>query len=58
MNIGRPTIDPKEVSIRVRVNEEMRNWLFQNSEKQKKSVSQIIRDLISQSMKNKDSLKT
>lgn len=53
MSIGRPTIDPKGASIRVRVNEEMKNWLFQNSEKQKKSVSQIIRDLISQSMKNK-----
>ncbi len=51
MNTGRPTIDPKGESIRVRVNEEMKNWLFKNSQKEKKSVSQIIRDLIIDSMK-------
>lgn len=50
MNNGRPTTDPKGVSIRVRVNEEMKNWLFKNAEKQKKTVSQLIRDLIYQSM--------
>lgn len=50
MNVGRPTADPKGTSIRVRVNEEMKDWLFKISEKEKKSVSQIIRDLILKSM--------
>lgn len=51
MNIGRPTIDHKGESIRVRVNDDMRNWLYQISQKKQKSVSQVIRDLIDESMK-------
>ena len=51
MNTGRPTIDHKGESIRVRVNEDMRKWLYQISQKNQKSVSQIIRDLIDESMR-------
>ena len=51
MNTGRPTIDHKGESIRVRVNEDMRKWLYQISQTKQKSVSQIIRDLIDESMR-------
>lgn len=37
MNTGRPTIDHKGESIRVRVNEDMRKWLYQISQKNKKA---------------------
>lgn len=47
---GRPTNDPKRDSIRVRLNNEMRDWLFQKSQKEKKTVSQIIRDIITRDM--------
>lgn len=50
MNTGRPTIDPKGEDIRVRINYEMKQYLFQKSEKEKKSISQIIRDLIKEKM--------
>ena len=52
MRYGRPTTDPKGDSIRVRLNDEMREWLFKKSEREKKTVSQLIRDLIVQDMKN------
>jgi len=51
MNTGRPTIDHKGESIRVRVNDDMRKWLYQISRKNQKSVSQVIRDLIDESMR-------
>lgn len=50
---GRKTTDPKENFIRVRLNDEMQSWIFQKSQKEKKTVSQIIRDLINQDMKRK-----
>ena len=43
---GRPTTDPKEDSIRVRVNDDMRMLLEKESLRSGKSISQIIRDLI------------
>lgn len=49
---GRPTNDPKGDSIRVRLNDEMKAWLFQKSQKEKKSVSQLIRDLILKEMQS------
>lgn len=52
MRHGRPTTDPKGDSIRLRVNDDMREWLFKKSEKEKKSVSEIIRDLIRDDMVN------
>lgn len=51
MNTGRPTADHKGESIRVRVNDDMRKWLYQISQKKQKSVSQVIRDLIDESMR-------
>lgn len=51
MNTGRPTSDPKVESIRVRVNDDMKDWLYGMSKRKCKSVSQIIRDLILNEMK-------
>lgn len=53
MPYGRPTSDPKGNSIRIRLNDEMRGYLFKKSEKEKKTVSQIIRDIIARDMKSK-----
>lgn len=53
MPYGRPTSDPKGNSIRIRLNDEMRGYLFKKSEKEKKTVSQIIRDIIAGDMKSK-----
>lgn len=46
MVTGRPTSDPKGEDIRVRINGEMKDFLFRKSQKEKKSVSQLVRDLI------------
>lgn len=47
MNCGRPTTNPKGESIRVRITEEMKIKLNKQSSQTGKSISQIIRDLIS-----------
>lgn len=52
MKCGRPTSDPKIESIRVRLNEEMKNHLFTKSRKENKTVSQIIRDLVIKDMQS------
>lgn len=54
MPYGRPTSDPKGNSIRIRLNEEMREYLFKKSEKEKKTISQVIRDIIAIDMKSKN----
>lgn len=51
MVTGRPTADPKGEDIRVRLNWEMKQFLFQKSQKEKKSISQIIRELIRDEMR-------
>ena len=51
MRYGRPTSDPKDEVTRVRLNQEMRRWLFRKSEIEQKSVSQVIRDIIAENMK-------
>lgn len=51
MVTGRPTADPKGEAIRVRLNWEMKQFLFQKSQKEKKSISQIIRELIRDEMR-------
>lgn len=51
MQYGRPTTDPKGESMRVRLNTEMKQWLFKQSEKTGISVSQIIRDSVYRTMK-------
>lgn len=50
MTKGRPTTDPKGDSIRVRVNDDMRILLEKESKQTGQSISQIIRDLITQNL--------
>lgn len=50
---GRPTIDHKNNPIRVRLNEEMRNWIEYRSKITGLTISQLIRDMIENEMKNK-----
>lgn len=50
MQRGRKTNDPKRNFIRLRLNDEMQSWLFQKSQKEKKTISELIRDLISKDM--------
>lgn len=48
---GRPTTDPKTSVIRVRLNDEMNQWILKASESKNITVSQLIRELIEQAMK-------
>lgn len=50
---GRPTIDHKNNPIRVRLNEEMRDWIEKKSESTGTTISQLIRDMIENEMKMK-----
>lgn len=50
---GRPTIDYKNNPIRVRLNEEMRDWIEYRSKITGLTISQLIRDMIENEMKNK-----
>lgn len=47
---GRPTDDAKGEAIRIRLNQDMLNWLKRRSSATGTSVSQIIRDLIAKAM--------
>lgn len=49
---GRPTTDHKSNPIRVRLNEEMRGWIERKSELTGITISQLIRDMIENEMKN------
>ena len=46
MRTGRPTDDPKEYRLNVRVNEETYNVLEMIAQKEDKSVSEVIRDAL------------
>lgn len=50
---GRPTTDHKNNPIRIRLNEEMRDWIEKKSESIGITISQLIRDMIENEMKNK-----
>ena len=50
---GRPTTDYKNKPIRVRLNEEMRDWIEKKSETTGITISRLIRDMIENEMKNK-----
>lgn len=47
---GRPTSDPKGNSIRVRVNDETKHWLYNKANLEGKTVSEYVRDLIQRDM--------
>lgn len=48
---GRPTTDPKTDVIRVRLNDEMNQWILRASESRGITVSQLVRELIECGMK-------
>lgn len=50
---GRPTVDHKNNPIRVRLNDEMREWIEGKSTITGKTISQLIRDMIEHEMKIK-----
>ena len=50
---GRPTTDHKNNPIRVRLNDEMREWIEGKSTITGKTISQLIRDMIEHEMKIK-----
>ena len=47
---GRPTTDPKGDSIRIRINDDMRKRLEKKSFQTGQSISQIIRNLITENL--------
>lgn len=47
---GRQTEDPKPNVIRIRLNEDMRQWVEKKSITEGKSISQIIRDAVNSAM--------
>ena len=51
---GRPTIDRKNNPIRIRLNEEMRDWIEKQSMRTGETISQLIRDMIENEMKIKN----
>lgn len=49
---GRPTTDPKVNTLRIRLNDEMNQWLFRTSENKGITVSQLMREIVEQAMKS------
>ena len=48
---GRPTTDPKVNTLRIRLNDDMNQWLFKISENRGITVSQLMREIVEQAMK-------
>ena len=49
---GRPTTDPKVNTLRIRLNDDMNQWLFRTSENRCITVSQLMREIVEQAMKH------
>mgnify|MGYP001624779023 CR=1 len=49
---GRPTTDPKVNTIRIRLNDEMNQWLFKTAESRDITVSQLMREIVGHAMKS------
>lgn len=50
MNIGRPTLDKKDCTIKLRLNDEMRRWIEDRADTEGISLSEYVRSLISADM--------
>ena len=50
MPLGRPTVDKKEQTLKLRLNDEMREWIEEQSAREGVSMSEYIRELISADM--------
>jgi uncharacterized protein (DUF1778 family) len=46
MRHGRPTMDKKESTIKLRINEDMRSWIEGRADREKISMSEYLRKLI------------
>lgn len=57
MRHGRSTTDPKEQTMKLRLNDAMRSWIEKQAYKNGISMSEYIRELISQDMQKTDSEK-
>ena len=52
MNTGRPTLDKKEQTLKLRLNDEMREWIERRAYENGISMSEYIRNLIEADMEN------
>lgn len=50
MRIGRPTQDKKEQTLKLRLNDEMREWIEKNADSNGVTMSEYIRGLIEDDM--------
>lgn len=50
---GRTTTDPKETTLKLRINEEMRNFVEKSANRKGITMSEYIRNLIRYDMRNK-----
>lgn len=50
MRIGRPTLDKKEQTLKLRLNDEMREWIEKNADSNGVTMSEYIRGLIEDDM--------
>lgn len=48
---GRPTTDPKINTLRIRLNDEMNQWLFHTAGIRGITVSQLMREIVEEAMK-------
>lgn len=49
-NLGRPTLDKKEQTVKLRLNDEMRSWIEERSHEEGVSMSEFIREVIGVAM--------
>ena len=49
---GRPTADPKVNTIRIRLNDEINQWLFKTAGSRDITVSQLMREIVGHAMKS------
>lgn len=52
MRTGRPTMDKKESTIKLRINEDMRSWIESRADNEKISMSEYLRKLILNDMRD------
>lgn len=56
LNTGRPTLDPKPQTVKLRLNDAMRDWVEQCSDREGISMSEYIRELIRRDMRSHNAL--
>lgn len=52
MRNGRPTMDKKESTIKLRINEDMRSWIERQADREKISMSEYLRNIILNNMRD------